>query len=119
MATLAYRNVDAVAGFAARRGTRSDAIYGRMADPPRAGGRLFFWFELFGVERDDTLVVQFALADGTLRPPTEVKIDLPLSYIYRSAGLSAELRPGQYAAILTLKRKGAAIFERRFEIEVK
>lgn len=120
MAALAYRAVDVVGGFAARNLSRNDAIYGRDAAAPQAGGQLFFWFELFGVRSDDIVGVQFVLPDGTRRPPAEGKVEVPVSYIYRTAGLNPDvaLRAGKYGAILTLKRNGEKIFERRFEIEV-
>jgi murein DD-endopeptidase MepM/ murein hydrolase activator NlpD len=121
LAALTYRAIDVVGGFAARNLTRNEAIYGRAVTPPQAGGQLFFWFELFGVDPDDTIVVQFVMPDGTKRAPAEGKVDVPVSYIYRSAGLNpdVELRAGTYGAILTLKRNGAPVFERRFDIEVK
>jgi len=121
LAALAYHAVDVTAGFAARALNRSDAIYGRAAALPQQGGSLFFWFELFGINRGDVVGVQFVLPDGTRRPVAESKIDVPVSYIYRSAGLNpeVELRAGKYSAVLTLKRNGETILERSFDIDVK
>ncbi len=121
---LTYSNVDTIAGFAAREGSRGDAAYGRLGPPPKAGARkLFFWFELFGVKSNDTIGVQFVLADGTLRKPAQSQINVPVSYVFRTAALDTgdALPAGTYGAILTLRRNGQAdpIFTRRFDFELK
>jgi hypothetical protein len=121
LAAMAYRAVDGIGGFTGNLPSRNDAIYGR-ANPPRVGGALFFWFEMFGVERGDVIGVQYVLANGSKRPAQEIKVELgTVSYIFRATGLNREvaLEAGIYTAILTLKRGGVDLFERRFEIEVK
>jgi murein DD-endopeptidase MepM/ murein hydrolase activator NlpD len=124
MDRLVYRGVEVNAGFAAADPKRNDAVYGRLGAPPQAGSsRLFFWFELFGVENDDVVSVQFVLPDGSLRKPAQMTVAVPVSYLYRSAGLEidAPLPAGRYGAILSLQRHGQPMptLQRRFDFDLK
>ncbi len=118
---LAYQPIEAVGGFAARRPARPSAPYVEADRRVRPGGPLHFWFELAGVRQNDVYSVRFVLSDGSPRRPSTATVTATNGYIFRDAELdrSVRLRPGRYAALLSVARDGKTILERRFETEVK
>jgi murein DD-endopeptidase MepM/ murein hydrolase activator NlpD len=107
-AALGYEPIAARVGFTTRESSRNDAIYGRVPDAGAEANvqALFVWFELYGVNRDDLISVQWGLPDGTWREPAQFVWQQDQSYLYRSGRLNlpAPLPRGDYAVRLKIVR---------------
>ena len=111
LAQLAYRPVLGRVGFAPRMIDRRHATY---ESTPRALSAaevpaLFFWAEIYGLARGDTISVQWRLADGGWkRPATKVwQSDLPYDFTIGRLVEPPPLPAGTYAVRLRVERKGA------------
>ncbi|MGE0152537.1 MAG: M23 family metallopeptidase [Reyranellaceae bacterium] len=122
-AALPYAPVLARLGFAAREPTRNEAIYGRVPD---AGSQadaqaLFVWFELYGVEANDRISVQWQLPGGAWREPAQFVWQQELSYAFRTGRLNLPppLPRGDYALRLRIERGEKEIFARTYGVTLR
>ena len=124
-ATLSYAPVVARSGFTTREATRNEAIYGRLPDATAAGDlpALFFWFELYGLARNDEISVQWGLPDGTWRAPAQFAWQQDLPYAFRTGRLNLQppLARGTYSLRLKVSREKDAppLLEKTYSVTLR
>ena len=123
LSQMDYAAVTSNGGFSTRELKRAEATYGRAPETQPAAGakKLFLWFEIYGLASGDRISVQWRLPGGEWRKPATLVWSGDSAYAFRSGGLSVPgpLPGGEYAARLQVRRAGAQLYERTYEIDLR